>query len=97
MKAPVPAKHSGKSLEEFKKLHDPNFIIPNRISLALAALGDGWDYEVNFLKLAGLSVTQLANYREQFEDHTVAINGKNPKRVWCGTKKLAAQLRTMTV
>jgi hypothetical protein len=94
-KPPVPSRHKGKSADEFRKLHDPNYIVPKRIKDALAALGDGWEYEIEFLRLAGISTTQLGQFREQFEDHIVLIGGRNPKKVWAGTVKLAEELRGM--
>lgn len=85
----------GRSLDEFRAAHDKNYIVPQKIKAALAKIGDGWEYEIEFLKLAGLSTTDLAMFREQFSDFTVATPGKNPKRIWAGTKELARKLREM--
>lgn len=90
-----PVKRAGKSLDEFRAAHDPNYIVPRKIKDGLAQLGDSWEYEVPFLRLCGLSVTQLANFREQFEEFYVATKGKNPKRCWAGTKATAQKLREM--
>ena len=85
----------GKSLQDFRAEHDKSYIVPKRIKDALEKLGDGWEYEVHFLRLAGLSVTDLAAYRDQFEAHIVVVGGRNSKRIWVGTSKLAAQMREM--
>lgn len=86
---------SGKSLQDFRAEHDKSYIVPKKIKGALEKLGDGWEYEVHFMRLAGISVTDLAAYRDQFEDHIVVVGGRNTKRVWAGTTKLAAQMREM--
>ena len=86
---------AGKSLQEFRAEHDKSYIVPKKIKDAIEKLGDGWEYEAQFLRLAGLSVTDLAAYRDQFEAHIVVVGGRNSKRVWVGTAKLAAQMREM--
>lgn len=92
-----PAKQSGKNLADFRAAHDKSFIIPAKIEAGIAKLGpDGWDYEVQFMRLAELSTTDLAMFRDQFEDFIVTVGGKNPKRCWCGSKELAKKLRAMT-
>lgn len=87
------AKPSGKTLADFRAAHDKSYIIPQRIKEGLKKLGDGWEYEAAFMKIAGLSTTDLANYREGFTDHIVLV--ERTKRVWCGTKALADKLRAM--
>lgn len=89
----------GKSIEEFRSAHDKNYIVPKKIKEALAKLGDGWEYEVEFVKMAGVSTTDIVNFREQFEAHivTVRVNGASHRRnVWAGTPAFAAKLREMT-
>lgn len=89
-----PAK-SGRSIGEFRSAHDKSFIVPKKIRDGLKQLGDGWAYEGEFLKIAGLSTTDLANFREEFlDDHTVMVD--RTKRVWCGTKSFAEKIREMT-
>jgi hypothetical protein len=89
-----------KTLADFKAAHDPNVIIPAKIQAALdAMLKEGpehWVYEGDFLKLAGLSVTQLAEFRDRFAAHIVVVPGKSgssPKRVYFGNAKVADKLR----
>jgi hypothetical protein len=83
-----------KSLSEFRQLYDKSFIIPHRIKEGLKKLGAGWEYEVDFAKLAGVSLNDLSNYREQFLDFVV-LTGKDGRRAWAGTKSFAAQMRQM--
>lgn len=93
---PTPApRSSGKTLSDFRAAHDKSFIVPLRIRAGLKALGDGWEYEVQFMKLCGLSQTDFSCYREEFETYCVETKGHNAKRVWCGTPTLAEKLRAM--
>ena len=95
-KLPEPSLDSrpGRSLAEFRAAHDKNFIVPQKIKAALKALGDGWEYEAQFIRLAGLSQTEMSTFRSLFEeDHVVVVD--RTKRVWAGTKAVAAKLREM--
>lgn len=89
----------GKSLEEFRSAYDKNYIVPKRIKDALDKLGESWEYEIEFIKLAGISITDLARFREQFEAHIVPVKvsngGSHRKNVWAGTTAFAAKLREM--
>lgn len=89
-----------KTLADFKAAHDPNVIVPAKIKAGLATIekdgSENWLYEVDFLKLTGLSTTQLAAYRDAFETHIVvapAAHGKSVKRIYFGNAKVAAKLR----
>jgi len=89
-----------KTLADFKAAHDPNVIVPNKIRAALAAIEkegpENWLYEVDFLKLSGVSTTQLSQFRDQFADHiieTPASSRGSAKRVYFGNAKVAAKLR----
>lgn len=86
---------SGKDIETFRRLHDKNYKIPKQIKESLAELGDAWEYEMEFIKRCGVSTTDFAMFRDQFADHWVEARteGRNAKRVWCGTVKLANKLR----
>jgi hypothetical protein len=88
----------GKTLEDFRIAHDKNYIVPKKIKDALAKLGESWEYEIDFMKIAGISTTDLVNFREQFESHIVAVksNGSHRKNVWAGTVAFAAKLREMS-
>lgn len=96
MKSTKPPKTAGgKDLESFRAAHDKAYILPRRIQAALAALGDSWEYEVEFLKRSGVATSDIGAYREQFQDHWMEVRSgnRNVKRVWCGTVKFAEKLR----
>lgn len=90
-----------KTLADFRAAHDPDVIVPNKIRIALEAIEkdgpENWLYEGDFLKLAGLSTTQLAQFRDQFAAHIIEAggsrSGKSAKRVYFGNAKVAAKLR----
>lgn len=91
------SKAKGRDIDAFRAAHDKSFIVPKRIREGLAALGDSWEYEVEFIKRCQLDTTSFAAYREQFKDFYVEIGGKSPKRVWSGTKAFANKLRERVV
>lgn len=88
----IPVK--GKSLSEFKATYDKSFIVPNKIKAALKELGGGWAYELDFAKLAGVSVMDIGRVRDQFAEHIVVLN-RESKRAWAGTKATAKAMRNM--
>jgi hypothetical protein len=90
------AKQVGRDINAFRESHDKNTIVPRKIDAALKALGpDKWEYQPDFIKLAEISVTDMAMFREQYADFTVEIRAKIRKVVWCGSKALATKLRGM--
>lgn len=94
-KSAPPEKSAGRTVLDFRAEHDKSYIVPKRIRDALQKLGNSWEYEVGFLRLAGLSTTDLATYRDEFSEYLVLVGGRNPKRIWAGTVELAKQLREM--
>lgn len=84
-----------KTIDDFRKAHDKNFIIPAKLKAAVAALGkDGWEYEAVFIKNIPVSTTDCSRFRDQFEQFVVAIeNGR--KKIWCGSEALATRMREM--
>jgi hypothetical protein len=87
-------------IDDFRATYDKNVIVPNKIKagleklLALRADGTAWATDVNFLKTAGLSTTDLARFREQFVEFQVNVGtDRQPKWVWFGSKKAAAKAR----
>jgi len=89
------APHAKKTLADFRKEYDKDYIVPEKIKQALKNLGtDGWEYESVFSKQAGVSMADLSSYREGFSDFVVVLR-RESKRIWAGSKKLAAQLREM--
>jgi hypothetical protein len=86
-KTTAPAKPAKKNLDAFRSVHDKNVTIPNKIRAGLAALekaegSEGWEYEGEFVKRAGLSQSDLGAFRGQFDEHIVETKGKSAKRVW---------------
>ena len=91
-------KKTGNTLEKWRSVHDKSVVIPRLMKAAIDKLvapgaEDTWLYDQDFLKLAGVCVTDGAKYREQFEAHIVMTAGKNPKRAWFGNVKDAAEAR----
>jgi hypothetical protein len=95
--APKPVSSLVKGRDEFRAAHDKSFIIPNRIREGIKKLNPaGCADEIDFLKLAGLSTTDLARFRHLFEENIVNVGTeRQPKRVWAGSKKFADELREM--
>ena len=84
-------------LASFRSLHDRNVIVPNKIRATFEAMlkdhPEMWHYEMDFIKRAGISTTDISQFREQFSDHIVETGGKHAKRVWFASAKVAAKLR----
>ncbi|OGT57540.1 MAG: hypothetical protein A3E01_08360 [Gammaproteobacteria bacterium RIFCSPHIGHO2_12_FULL_63_22] len=91
---PAQANTKGRSLSEFRETHDKSFIVPKKIREALKALGNGWDYEQSFAKLAGIGLGDLSAFRSMFDEHVVVV--EKSKRAWAGTKATAERMREMT-
>lgn len=98
MKRPAPAAKPAKSVDTFRNLHDRSVIIPRKVKAALAKLAAGnpehWEYETDFVKLAGVGTQDLPKFREDFRDHirmaSQEIGSKRrPKVVWFATAKAA--------
>lgn len=90
----VIGKHvKARSLAEFKTTFDKDTIVPARIKAGLKSIGAmGWAYEVEFCRIAGLTATDLGNYRDQFADLVVTIK---ERRAWAGSKAMADKMRAM--
>ena len=93
--SPQPA--SGKTLADFRAAHDRNVIVPAKIRKALEEMGaehaENWEYELDFMRRAGISQTDMGMFRPQFADHIVEVGGKNPKKVWFASTKVAEKAR----
>lgn len=84
----------GKTLADFRHTYDKSTIVPAKVKAALKELGvTGWEYESQFHKLAGVSLMDLAMFRELFADYIV--NLKDNKRAWAGSTKTANIMREM--
>jgi hypothetical protein len=87
-------KRVGKSLADFRQTYDKATIIPAKVKTALAALGAGaWEYEVQFAKIAGVSLSDLGTFRDQFAAYVVTL--REGRRAWAGTAATAKQMREM--
>lgn len=87
---------TGRGINEFAKQYDPRARIDAGIAAAFKSLGDAWEYESEFCKRAGICTRDLSPRRDALADFFVVVKepgGLNPRRVWCGTKKFADQLR----
>jgi len=100
---PREPKRSTKNVLDFRAAHDKSYIVPQKIENGIKSLAkegpEAWDYEVDFLKRTGLSTTDLAMYRDAFEDYIVivsAMHQRSTKRIWCASKQLAAKLRELS-
>lgn len=85
------------TLADLRAKHDKNVVIPNKITKALAEMAklhpEHWVYEVDFLKLADVSTTDLAMFRPKFEDHwadVASTHSKSARRIWFGAAKACA-------
>jgi len=87
-------KTGGRSLSEFRSQFDKSFIIPGKLRAALRSLGNGWEYEVQLAKSAGVSLSDLGNYRDEFSAHIVVLN-RESRRAWAGTAATAQAMREM--
>lgn len=95
---PTPAKKSsGKTLADFRAVHDKNFVVPAKIKAGLEKLGaEGWEYEIEFMKTCGVSPMDFARFRDQYEEFYVELGSADRcKRVWAGSKALANKMREM--
>ena len=87
-------KKVGRSLSDFRSAYDKDFIIPTKIRDGLKMLSGGWEYEVSFAKLSGVSLSDLAAYRDQFAAYVVVVK-RDGKRAWAGSASMAKAMREM--
>jgi hypothetical protein len=93
-KQPTKPARVGKALMDFRREYDKDFIIPRKIKAALVALGAGWMYEMEFCKLAGVSLMDLGHVREQFKTNVVLLD-RGSRRAWAGKASVADAMRKM--
>lgn len=91
------SKPKARSVSDFRAAHDRNVIVPNKIRAAIAAMAaidkEHWEYESDFVKLAGISQTDLGQFRDQFAPNVVEtpkMHNRSGRRVWFATAKAAA-------
>lgn len=84
-----------RTLADFRGQYDKSYIVPAKIRDGIKTLGaNGWEYEVEFARIAGVSLNDLGRVRDQFADHVVALS-RDSRRAWAGSKKMADAMREM--
>lgn len=96
-------KKPGRTIADFRAAHDKNVIIPMKIKKALEEMAkhgpEHFEYEADLVRVAGISQSDLAKFRDQFADHIVVANHQNgkalssAKNVWFHNVKVARDLR----
>lgn len=91
---------SKRDLATFRAAHDRSVMVPKKLRDGLAALkkADGdeaWEYEMEFLRRAGVSTNHVPAYREEFAAHIVEVTTSNrsSKRAWFALPKFAEAAR----
>jgi len=70
----------GRTLAEFRQQYDKSTIVPGRVKAVLKQLGTGgWEYEVQFAKIAQVSLADLSVFRDQFSAHVVQLREGAPR------------------
>lgn len=83
-----------RSLSDFRATYDKSTIVPTRVKAALKEMGsNGWEYEVAFAKLAGVSLNDLGLFRDEFSGYIVTL--RDSRRAWAGSEKMAKTMREM--
>lgn len=82
------------SLEDIRSKHDLDYIIPQAIEKAIEKLGEEYSlYELDFCKLAGISTSNIAKYRDQYEEYWCTPRDSKTTRIWCGSVEMANSVR----
>lgn len=98
------AKTESRNVASFRAQHDPDVVVPNAIKAALAGMEkdhgpEHYEYESDFIKLAGVGATAMAAHRETFKDFIVDAkpvgkgNTRMARRAWFATVKAAKAAR----
>lgn len=90
----------GKTLEQFRAVHDRTQVLKARAAAALKALGDSWEYEADFIRRAGVAMSEWGAIRENYMAHIVLVKASfgrgsngNARRVIAGTPAFAKKLK----
>jgi len=92
------------NVASFRALHDADVVIPQKIrdgllSLKKAKGNEGWEYEADFIKRAGISTAQMGTHRDEFVAHIVVAkpvgkgNSRSPRNAWFATVAAATEAR----
>ncbi len=98
------AKTESRTVASFRAQHDPDVVVPNAIKAALAKMEkdhgpEHYEYESDFIRLAGVGATAMAAHREAFKDYIVDAkpvgkgNTRQARRAWFATVKAAKAAR----
>lgn len=98
------AKPASRNVALFRAHHDPDVVVPNKIREALANMEkdhgpEHYEYESDFIKLAGVNTTQMAAHRDAFTAFIVEAkpigmgNARTARRAWFATAKAAKSAR----
>lgn len=98
MSSPKP---KAKTLADAKRLHDPDTVIRTKIESRFAEMlkihPEEWDYEIDFIRGAGISQKNASDYREHYKKHiavTEKISGeRSGKTLWFADPRVAAKFR----
>ena len=89
-----------KTLADFQAAHNPDVKIPTKIRAGLASLlaegKESAEYEAEFVKRAGVTISQIGKYRDQFAKHIVVVREErksSPKNVWFADTGIATKAR----
>lgn len=88
---PMESGRIGRSIDELYTLHDP----AKRIASAIGMLEDGWLYEIDFIRAAGINAADLGQHRDKFKDHWATVD-RTGKRAWFGSKDACAKFKKHT-
>lgn len=98
------AKPESRNVAMFKGQYHRSVVIPTKIAAALEKMAkdhspEHYEYEADFVKMAGISITDMNGHREAFSKYIVEAkpigsgNGRTAKRVWFATEKAAKAAR----
>ena len=85
--------HAGKTLADFRALHDKDFIVPRKIKDGLRTMPGVWMHEIDFVRHAGVTLHDLGNYREQFAE--LLVVPRDGRKIWAKTAAVAEQMKVM--
>lgn len=90
----------GKTLEQFRAAHDRKLALKKRAEAAFKSLGNSWEYEGDFVKRAGMSISDWGAIRGDYADYTLLVKasfgrGSNgsTRRVMAGNPAFAKKLK----
>ena len=95
----------GRTVADFKAVHDRDTVIPARIQAGIDKMLDvngkeHWEYESDFIReYAAVSQTDISKYRDRFKDYWFSSRpvgdgrSKTERNVWFASKAAAKECR----